>query len=215
MPEHPIPSNTLRYARSGAVAGAISALAFTTVHGLLISDIWFSAVAMIAAGALSGGCIAWSYALLVRAPSLGSWVRYNLVYLGMFAVLGMASVLVFEPVTTVAALLQANAPPKALFAKAMPLTLVFLFSMTTLLSVLYGRQWRHYGPILLTCAVLIALLGLNVSVIGLVFVPRGSGYLIAELFGLIFLLDAAYFAAFLGLERRTLVARHARGGDQL
>ena len=63
--------------RSGTLAGAISAFVFTVVHYVTISDIWFS---------LPG------YALLLRPPSLGSWSRYNLAYLVMFALLGVASV---------------------------------------------------------------------------------------------------------------------------
>ncbi len=190
--------------RSGTLAGAISAFAVTIVHNLAISDIWFSLPAMLAAGALSGACIAWSYALLFRTRSLGSWLRYNLAYLGMFALLGMASVLVFDPVTTIAAVVRTKEPPNALFARAMSLTLVFLLAMTAALSVLYGRGWRRSGAILLTSAALLALLGLNVSVIGLVEVPRAAWHLIVELFALIFILDAVYVAAFAGLERRTL-----------
>jgi hypothetical protein len=49
--------------------------------------------------------------------------------------------------------------------------------MTTALSLLHGRQWRHVGPISLTCAVLLALLGL------------------------------IYLAVFVGLERRSFAVR--------
>ena len=201
---------TLRYVASGALAGTVSVLVFMTVHALFISNIWFSSIAMIAAGALSGACVAWTYALLVPQPSVRTWLRYNLVYLGMFIALGFTSVLVFDPVTTIAALIQAKEPPNDLFAKAMPMTLAFLIAITIALSIMYGRQWRHFAAILLTCSVLLALLGLNVSAIGLVDVPRGSLYLIAELFGLIFILDAVYAAAFTGLEWRTLGTDHGR-----
>ena len=76
--------------------------------------------------------------------------------------------------------------------------------MTTALSVLFGQRWSHYRALLLTCTVLIALLGLNESAIGLVYVPQGSLYLIVELFGLIVALNAAYVAVFFVLERGTL-----------
>jgi hypothetical protein len=59
----------------------------------------------------------------------------------------------------------------------MPLTVISLLGMTTALSLLHGRQWRHVGPILLTCAVLLALLGL------------------------------IYLAVFVGLERRSFAVR--------
>ncbi len=65
-------------------------------------------------------------------------MRYNLPYLGMFLLRGLASEIVFDPVTAGAALLDAREPPTALFARAMPMTLVFLFCMSTLLSLLYG-----------------------------------------------------------------------------
>ena len=194
----------LRYLASGALAGTVAVLAFMTVHAIFISNIWFSTVAMIAAGAVSGACVAWTYALLVPHPSVRSWVRYNLVYMGIFVALGVCSVLVFDPVTTIAALIQAKAPPTDLFARAMPMTLVFLVAITITLSMMYGRQWHQVAAILVTCSVLLALLGLNVSAIGLVDVPRGSLHLIAELFGLILVLDAVYAAAFTGLQWRTL-----------
>jgi hypothetical protein len=196
--------NRLRFAGSGAVAGAFSAFAFTIVHNLAISDIWFSLPAMLAAGALSGACVGWSHALLVGRPTLGSWLRYNLLYLAMFALLGAASVLIFEPATTLGAVLRTREPPNALFARAMPLSLAFLAATTAAVARRYRPGWLGVGAILLTTVVLLALLGLNVSVIGLVEVPRSASYLIAELFALIFILSAVYAAAFALLERRAL-----------
>jgi hypothetical protein len=60
---------------------------------------------------------------------------------------------------------------------------------------------------MLTSTVLILCLGLNVSTIGLVDIPRGSLYLIAEMFGLIVLLIGVFAVAFVGLERQTLSRR--------
>ena len=73
---------------------------------------------------------------------------------------------------------------------------------------MYGRSWLHYGASLLTCILLVLLLGLNVSVIGLVSIPGNSLYLIAELFGLIFAINIVYVAAFIALERKSLVNRN-------
>lgn len=195
-------SGKRRYLWSGAVAGAVSALVFTALHDLFISDIWFSAPFMGIAGAACGLCLGWTYGLLFETPSTGSWVRYNLLYVVMFGLLGAASVIVFEPVTTMAAVVAANAPPNALFARALPLTLGFTVAMSLLISLLYGRTWQHVAAILLTCLLLVLLLGLNVSAIGLVYIPSGSVYVIAELFGLIVALNAVYAAAFLALERK-------------
>ena len=193
-----------RSARLGAIAGAASALAFAAIHHLLISDIWFSLIAMMVAGAACGLVVAWSYALLVAAPSMSSWLRYNATYVALFLLLGAASVIAFEPETTIAALVEANEPPGELIAQALPLTALFTFVAAGLVTWIFGGGWRQLGPVLLSWAVLMLLLGLNVSVIGLVEVPRRSAYLIAELYGLIVLLDVAYVGVFVFLERRWL-----------
>jgi len=61
----------------GAAAGALAALTFAAVHALLISDIWYSLVAMLAAGAVCGATIGWSYGRLSRAidPELAGLQR--------------------------------------------------------------------------------------------------------------------------------------------
>jgi hypothetical protein len=194
-----------RYVRSGAAAGAASAFVFAVIHDVFISDIWFSLIALMAAGAVCGLCLGWSYALLVAAPSLGGWLCYNLLYVAMFLLLGAASVLVYEPVTTLSAVIAANAPPDELIRQAMPMTAAFTLGTAALVSLLYPKSWTRFGAILLTCTVLVLLLGLNVSAIGLVDIPRGSLYLIMELFGLIVALNAVYVAVFIALERRSLL----------
>src|SRR5262245_56624016 len=60
------------FAGIGALAGAFAALVFTIVHQIVISPIWFALPAMLAAGALCGTCIAWSYLSVVRTPSQAS-----------------------------------------------------------------------------------------------------------------------------------------------
>ena len=199
-----------RYVRSGSVAGVVSAFAFAVIHYVFISDIWFSLIIMLPAGALCGGCVGWSYGLMFDIPSIGSWLRYNMLYVAMFVLLGMVSVLIFEPITTAAALMAANEPPDELIGQAMPMTIIFTLAAAILLSWRYGRSWLHYGAILLTCTLLVLLLGLNVSVIGLVSIPGNSLYLIAEMFGLILAINLAYVVVFIALERKSLV-----GGDQV
>jgi hypothetical protein len=201
------PPGTWAYLRSGAVAGALSAVGFAVIHHLFISNIWFSLVFMMVAGAVCGLCIGWSYRLLVQTPSTGSWLGYNLLYVAMFALLGATSVLVYEPVTTIGALIVANEAPDELFGQALPMTLVFTLATAVLVSLLYRRSWLNFGATLLTCTVLVLFLGMNVSVIGLVDIPRGSLYLIAELFGLILAINVVYVAAFIGLERQSLLNR--------
>ena len=193
--------------RSGAIAGAISAFVFAVIHHVFISDIWFSLVMMMGAGALCGLCIGWSYALLTKAPTLSNWWRYNMLYVALLALLGVVSVLLFDPSTTIAALVEANAPPDKLIGQALPLTTLFTLVAAVLISLLYRQSWRHFGVVLLTCIVLVLLLGLNISVLGLVHIPGGSLYLIMEFFGLILALNVVYAAVFTALERKHLLRK--------
>ncbi|MGD8856555.1 MAG: hypothetical protein PVG33_09525 [Chloroflexota bacterium] len=199
------------WAISGAVAGVISALLFTVVHDIFISDIWSMLAIMLVAGALCGACLGWSYALLVRRPSFRSWLAYNLLYDGMFMLLGLVSLLLFEPVTSMAALIAVNGPPDALIGQAMPVTAIFTLVMAAAISLVYGFSWSRFGAALLTSTTLVLLLGLNVSVIGLVSIPRGSWYLVMEMFGLILLLNAVLVVVCAGLERKSLLPAAGEG----
>ena len=189
--------------RSGALAGAVATLAFTAIHHIFISNIWFSLIPMTIAGALCGLCLAWTYGRLFQAPSLSSWVRYNATYVGMFVLLGLVSVMIYEPRTTIAALVEANEPPNELIGAALPLTIAFTLAVAALIT-LFGRQLSNLFPVVVTCMVLVVTLGLNVSVLGLVDIPSGSAYLVLELFGLIVTLDLAFVAMFAALERKGL-----------
>ena len=204
-------TTSVHYLRSGALAGAAAAVAFSVVHHVMISDIWYLLPMMAAVGALCGLCLAWTYGSLFEVRSVSNFLRFNLVFLAMFALLGVASVLVFEPVETMAALIEANEPPIALIWRAMPMTVAFTLGTAALLSALFGRP-RQFGAILLICMVLILLLGLNISVIGLVAIPNGSLYVIGELFGLIVALNVAYVLSFLALERQSFLGRPAIHG---
>ena len=194
-----------RYLLSGAIAGALSSVSFALIHQVFISSIWFSIIIMMAAGSLCGLCLAWSYGRLITRPSLGSWIRYNGLFVAMLALLGLTSVLVFQPVTTIAALLQRDGPPEELFRQALPMTVAFTMATTVVLSLVYRRGWRGLSAILVTSAVLVIFLGLNVSIIGLVDIPRSSVHLVLELFGLIFAIAFVYTALFVAFERKSLV----------
>ncbi len=193
------------YLRSGALAGAAAAVAFSIVHHVMISDIWYSLPMMVAAGALCGLGLAWTYELLFEVRSISSFLGYNSIFLAMFVLLGVMSVIVYEPVETMAALIEANEPPVELIGRAMPMTVAF----TLATAALFGRSRRQFGAILLTCTVLISLLVLNVSVIGLVAIPSGSLYVIGELLGLIAALNVAFVVSLLVLERQSFLGRRA------
>lgn len=195
------------FARSGAIAGAASTLVFTIVHHIFISNIWFSFPLMLVAGILCGLGIAWSYGHLVKQPSVRSWLGYNLVYVLMLMLLGVASAVMFQPVVSMAALMQANGPPDALIAQALPMTLLFTVASAIGISLLYGRSRRQLGTILLATTVLVLFLGLNISALGLVSIPRGSLYLVAEFLGLVVLLAIVYAVVFVALARPRFRAR--------
>ena len=203
-----------RSALTGTIAGAISAYSFALIHGRFISNIMFSLPALLIAGAICGLCLGWTYGLLFKTPSLHTWLQYNALYVGMFVLIGCVSVLVYEPVTTLAAVMASDAPPDDLFRLAMPMTILATLVMTAIIGRLYARRLAHYAAILLTCTVLVLLLGLNVSVIGLIAIPRSSIYLIGELAGLILALNLVFAFVFAGLEWKTFFAGANRPGLQ-
>ena len=164
---------------------------------------------MIIAGALCGLCLAWSYASLML-PSAASWLRLNLFYVAMLLLLGVTSLLVFEPGTTIVVLVTADEFPAELIEQALPLTSLFVLGSAIALSLRCGWSRRSFAVSLTACATLVLLLGLNVSILGLVEISRGSLRLVAELVGLIVMLWIAYGMVFLALERRSL--RGARPG---
>jgi hypothetical protein len=193
---------------SGAAAGAASAVIFTAVHHVMISDIWSTLVPMLIAGVLCGVTIAWTYVLLFDRPRLATWFGYNLLYVILMMALGAASMLVFEPVTTVVALLEVGgAPPRELLAQALPLTLGFVVGSAALISLLWGRSLRQFGAVLVTCVLLYGLLGMNISILGLVFFASETVYLVALFFGLVAVLDLVYAATFAVLERHRFAER--------
>ncbi len=196
---------------AGALAGVLSALAFTAVHHVLISPIWFALPAMLVAGGLCGLCLAWSYSLLVTTPTVWSWLRYNAFFVGMFVALGLTSIASFRPVTTIAALLQARTPPNALIAQAFPMTGAFTLAVAALLWVLYRPGSRGAFALLVTTCVLVLLLGLNISVLGLVSVPRSEWGVLLEVLLLLVSLGAVYAGLVVAMRRR----RFALSGSNL
>ena len=196
-----------RFALTGAVSGFVATFLFTVVHHIFISNIWFSFLFMAGAGILSGLLIAVSYGVLFRSFTSFNWFSYNFIYLLMFLLLALFSIVVFEPVTSMGELLQANGPPDELIRKALPMTLIFTITFALLISILYAKKLLQVLLVLITCVVLMLVLGLNVSVIGLVDIPRTGFHLIMELFGLIFLILFMNSLVFRILERRRFSRR--------
>lgn len=202
----------VRFVGSGAIAGAISTVVFTIVHGIFISNIWSMLVIMLAAGALCGASISWSYGLLVVRPSLPGWLLYNLILDSLLILLGVISVLLFEPTTTIAALTEAGNLPLDLLGEALPMAAAFALLIAVGITMGYGLSWPRFGSVLITTVLLTFLLGHNVFILGLVEIPRGSLYLVFEMFGLIVMLNLVFVMTFIGLEHKRL---RRRGGVQL
>jgi hypothetical protein len=195
------PGGRAGFIGSGAVAGAVAALVFTAVHQLLINPIWFALPAMLVAGAICGTCLAWSYTLVVPTSTVRSWLGYNSLYLVMIVALGLTSLIAFEPVTTIAALLQTNEPPRALIGSALPVSGLFTLATAALLSAAYRPGWRGAGGLLVTTGVLVLVLGLNISILGLVGVPRGALGVLVEVLALLMTLSGVYVGVVVVLNR--------------
>jgi ketosteroid isomerase-like protein len=207
----------LRTALSGALAGCVTTVVFTVLHHLLISDIWFSLVPMLVVGALCGASLAWSYGLLFPAPAVRSWIGYNAAYLALLVALGAGSIIVFEPITSTAALMAAGgAPPPELFRGALPFAIGFTLAAVAALGLLWARTVAGWAALLWTCAMVVFLFGLNISLIGLVELGPEGAYLVGLFFALTAAILAVNAAAFAGLERRRLFAgaRDADDGRQ-
>lgn len=192
---------------SGILAGAVSVLAFTWIHGLLISDIWFFITPMIVAGAICGLCVAGSFAIIAPALAVRPWILYNATYIGLLALLGVLSVLIFEPVTTVEALI--NNPrgleeAEHLMGQAMPLTVGFAIAGAFLVGWLFGRRWWHFGPVLVAMAVVMAIFGLNISILGFAETTAPTVYSLLLVFVLIAATVGVYAAVVTAMEWRRL-----------
>jgi hypothetical protein len=195
---------------SGALAGAGSGIVFTALHHVLISDIWSTLAVMLAGGALCGLAVAWSYARLFRPPAASSWLLYNATYIVLLVLLGVVSIVLYDPIAPIPELLAAAEPLRELIREAMPLTIGF-----TLVSAVLLAAWRARGPldfvaVLVACTAVLGLLGMNVSVLGLVELGGGGAFQVAQLLGLILALNAVYVGLFLLLERSTF--RRATAG---
>lgn len=185
----------------GAVSGAISVVVFTAVHHVTISNIWPMLGVMLVAGAVCGLCIAWSYGRLFPGYSIGTWWGYNLSYLAVFAGLAATSMLVFEPVTTMAAISARGGPVGDLIARALPLTVGFTVVAAALVGAAHGSVRSDYFRVLLTVTVLMLFVGLNVSVLGLVDFSGASIAPAVGFFALLALLDAIFAVGFAILQR--------------
>lgn len=191
-----------RLVTSGAISGVIASVLFTALHQLVISNIWFSLVIMIVSGGLAGAAIAWAYDSMRTNASIRSWVAFNSSLMLLYVALTVVSIAVFDPVTTVGALIEANEPADELIGQAMPMTVVFTLGSAILITAVFGNLHKHFVPVLIMTIVLVLTLGLNVSIIGLVSFPSGTVYLVFEMLGLIAFLGVGYMILVAAISRR-------------
>jgi hypothetical protein len=72
------------------------------------------------------------------------------------------------------------------------------------LALLYRPRWSGVLALFVTVSVLVLLLGLNISILGLVRIERGKASVLVETSGLLVALTAAYAGGVLLLGRRRL-----------
>ena len=202
-----LPDDMPGFIRSGALSGFVSTLIFTVTHQIFIADIWFSFPVMAAAGILCGICITGSYMLMFKTPSAKSWLKYNLIFIIMFLALGIFSILYFDPVTTVDALMERNQQPAELIMSALPMTIIFTIIFSVIISKLYGSLPHHYAAVFITSIILMAVLGLNVSILGLVEIESNDFILVLELFGFIFEIIFVFAIGPIFLERKKIIIK--------
>lgn len=177
---------------AGAIAGAVSITVFTVLHQLLINPIWFLYPVMLVAGVVCGISLAWCYSVLEKEPSGGSWARYVAMFTIMFGLLAAASALVYEPVYTMAEIVQSSGGNPIPFSDTAALMAVFTVAWASFLAMTYRAGWRGFWATLTATSVLMLLLGFNVSTMGLVDIPKSAWILVAEFFGFVAALGLSY-----------------------
>ncbi|MDX1469620.1 MAG: hypothetical protein R3258_09780 [Acidimicrobiia bacterium] len=177
---------------AGAIAGGVSVTVFTVLHQVFINPIWFLYPVMLVAGVMCGVLLAWCYSVLVVKPSRPSWARFVTLFTVMFGLLAVASSLLYEPVYTMVEIVESSGGNPIPFRETAVLMLVFTVAWATLLAVGYRAGWRGFSAALIATAVLMLLLGFNVSTMGLVEIPKADWILVAEFFGYVVALGGSY-----------------------
>lgn len=198
---------TPRILLSGAIAGTATSFGFAALHHLLISNIWFSVLPMMVAGAICGLCLAWSYGSAFASRSTGGWLLYNLMWVALFVVLGAISFVLYEPVYTIAGLIAGTEPMGALLREAIPLSAVFGVVAGIAISMILRANVRQATSLVVTSLVLTVLLGHNVAVLGMVHMSQEAVPLLAEFYGLVAAIMLGHAATFVLLERRRFFLR--------
>jgi hypothetical protein len=180
---------------SGAVAGAISTLVFVIVHDIVISDIWDMAPVMLVAGAVCGALITWAFRTMVIERSLLRWAGFTGMIIALMALIPVASIIVFDPIVAFEEVVSLDGPPGDLIGRAMPFTVVVTVVIALVITAVFGQVRRHFISSAVAMTVLMLLLGLNLTVVGLVEFTGTEGLTALEFVGLVVMLGAVYAAA--------------------
>jgi hypothetical protein len=175
----------------------------------MINPIWFAFPAMLVAGVACGASLAATYGIVAARPSARGWIEFNGWFLLMFVGLGVTSLAAFTPVTTIPELLRAQKPPSDLIGRALPMTGAFVVGASALLALRYRPGAAGTLAIVGTTALLVLLLGLNISVLGFVSVSRGERVVLWEVFALLVTILGSFSVVVLALVR----GRFAAGRD--
>ncbi len=168
---------------AGATAGAASTAVFTVLHQIFISAIWWMFPVMLVAGAVCGACLAWCYSELVPGPSPRSWAWFTAMWTVMFGLLALASSAFYEPIITMAEMLESTGGNPIPISETLGLMIPFTLAWAGLVTWRYGAGWRGFGVVVASTTVLMLLLGFNVSTMGLVEIPTEGWVLVAKFFG--------------------------------
>jgi hypothetical protein len=186
---------------AGAVAGVVSVTVFTFLHQIFINSIWWMFPIMAIAGAACGLCLAWCYDTLVSNPSWPSWWGYIALINVMFGLLAWASAVIYDPIITMAEMVESSGGNPIPMRETLPLMVVFTTVWAGLLTLIYKAGWRGFGAATATIAVLMLFLGFNLSTVGLVDVPREGWILLVEFFGYVIALSVTYGLTHTGIMR--------------
>ena len=179
-------------------------MVFAGVHHLLISNIWETVVFMAIAGALAGVSLIWSYRRLPGRPSVPRWLQYNAAFVGLFALLPVISIALFDPVITFAEAANSDGPLDALIVQALPMTVLATLGIAAILSWRFGSLRRDFGPVLVATTVLMLFLGLNLTIVGLVEFTGAMVRVLVGFIGLILGIGLVFALSVLALEWRRL-----------
>lgn len=192
---------------AGAAAGVVAVLVFTVLHQIFINPIWWMFPIMAIAGAACGLCLAWCYDTLVSNPSWRTWWGYLGMFNIMFGLLAWASAVIYDPIISMAEMVESSGGNPIPMSETLPLMIVFTLGWAGLLTMIFKGGWSGFGAASATIAVLMLLLGFNLSTVGLVDVPTEGRILLVEFFGYVTALSVTYgltHTCLMRLRRRAL-----------